>query len=96
MNGVYVTLACQASIFMLLLMHYIHCGCLIRKLGWSLGIFYLILVGLMVWAQVIFFEGNGCGTEAFVLYFWLLFNIAIFFIFVAYGISLWGAYICWA
>ena len=30
------------------------------------------------------------------LYFWLLFNIVIFFIFVAYGISLWGAYICWA
>ena len=30
------------------------------------------------------------------LYFWLLFNIVIFFVFVAYGISLWGAYICWA
>ena len=96
MNGVYITLSCQVAIFMLLLMHYIHCGCLIRKLGWSLGFFYLILVGLMCWAQVIFFEGNGCGDQAFVLYFWLLFNIVIFFIFVAYGISLWGAYICWA
>lgn len=54
------------------------------------------MVGCMVWAQIIFFKANGCGTRAFVLYYWLLLNIVVFFVFVAYGISLWGAYICWA
>ena len=80
----------------MLLMHYIHCGCLLRKLGIILWFFYAAMVGCMVWAQVIFFKANGCGTRAFVLYYWLLFNIIVFFVFVAYGISLWGAYICWA
>ena len=80
----------------MLLMHYIHCGCLLNKLGYVLWFFYLCMVGCMVWAQVIFFKANGCGTRAFVLYYWLLVNIVIFFIFVAWGISLWGAYICWA
>lgn len=28
-------------------------------------------------------------------YFWLIINIIIFYIFVAYGIALWGQYICW-
>jgi hypothetical protein len=29
------------------------------------------------------------------MYFWLILNIVVFYIMVAYGISLWGAYICW-
>ena len=30
------------------------------------------------------------------LYYWLATNIVLFYIFIAYGISLWGAYLCWA
>ena len=30
------------------------------------------------------------------LYYWLGLNVAIFYVFVAYGLSLWGAYLCWA
>ena len=29
------------------------------------------------------------------LYYWLFSNIALFYVLVAYGLSLWGAYICW-
>lgn len=29
------------------------------------------------------------------LYYWLFTNIVLFYILVAYGLSLWGAYICW-
>lgn len=48
-NGVIVTLSVQLSIFTLLLLHYIHCGCLLRKIGAWLGIFYFVLTGLMTW-----------------------------------------------
>ena len=48
-NATIVCLSVQLSIFSLLLLHYIHCGCLLRKLGGWLGIFYFILTGLMTW-----------------------------------------------
>ena len=32
----------------------------------------------------------------FIRYYWLMMNITLFYVFIAYGISLWGAYICWA
>lgn len=94
--GVYTVLGVQASVFLLLLMHYIHCGCLLRKLRIVLAVYYFALVGAMFWAQICFFRGNGCGSQAFVLYYWLAANVAIFYVFVAYGLSLWGAYLCWA
>ena len=49
-DGVIVTLSVQLSIFTLLLMHYIGCGCLLRKIGGWIGIFYFALTGLMTWA----------------------------------------------
>ena len=33
---------------------------------------------------------------AVIYYWWLALNIAIFYVFIAYGLSLWGAYLCWA
>ena len=59
-------------------------------------VYYLLVMGLMIWAQIIFFGGAGCGVQAFVYYYWLAINIGIFYVFIAYGLSLWGAYICWA
>ena len=95
-NGVIIALSVQLSIFFLLLLHYIHCGCLLRKIGAWLGIFYFILTGLMTWCQFIFFKGEGCMRTAVVLYWWLALNIGLFYVLIAYGLSLWGAYLCWA
>ena len=86
----------QIATFLLLTLHYIKCGCLIRKLGMSMGIFYFGMVGSMVYAQVVFFAATDCRSSNFFRYYWLGTNIALFYVFVAYGISLWGAYICWA
>ena len=95
-KALWITFGVQVSIFTLLLMHYIHLGCLIRKLGRSIGAYYFLLVGMMVWTQLIFFRGNECNIISPVLYYWLFVNILLFYVFVAYGLSLWGAYICWA
>jgi len=95
-NGVAITMSVQLSVFFLFLLHYIHCGCCLRKVGGWLGIFYFILTGLMTWVQFIFLEGEGCMREAVVLYWWLAINIFLFYMLIAYGLSLWGAYLCWA
>ena len=29
------------------------------------------------------------------LYYWLFLNISLFYVLIAYGLSLWGGYICW-
>ena len=44
---------------------------------------------------MIFFKGNDCNRVAPVLYYWLFLNIAAFYVMIAFGLSLWGAYICW-
>jgi len=31
-----------------------------------------------------------------VLYYWLGINVVVFYVFMAYGLSLWGQYLCWA
>ena len=48
-RAVIITASVQISLFFLVLLHYIHCGCLLRKLGRWLGIYYFILTGLMTW-----------------------------------------------
>ena len=95
-NSVIIIMSVQLGIFFLLLLHYIHCGCLLRKLGIYLGIFYFVLTGLMTWAQYIFFQGAGCGRTAVAYYWWSTINIGLFYVLIAYGLSLWGAYLCWA
>ena len=30
-----------------------------------------------------------------ILYYWISLNIFSFYVLIAYGLSLWGAYICW-
>ena len=95
-DGVIIALSVQLFIFMLLLMHYIHCGCLLKKIGGFMGVFYFIMSGLMTWVQFIFMKGEGCMREAVTLYWWLGLNIGAFYVLIAYGLSLWGAYLCWA
>lgn len=95
-EAVIITFSVQIGIFFLLLLHYIGCGCCLRKVGGWLGIFYFVLTGLMTWVQFIFMRGEGCMRTAVVYYWWLAFNIGMFYCLIAYGLSLWGAYLCWA
>ena len=95
-RAVIITLSCQLFVFLLLLMHYIGCGCLLRKIGGFMGVAYFILTGMMTWVQFIFMKGEGCMRTSVVLYWWLAINIGLFYVLIAYGLSLWGAYLCWA
>ena len=61
-----------------------------------MAVYYFGVVGAMVSTQVMFFQASSCKSMAFVRYYWLAVNIGLFYVFIAYGISLWGAYICWA
>jgi hypothetical protein len=76
----------QLSTFMLLLFHFIGLGFCLRKLGRGLGLYYFFMVGAMIWTQIIFFKSKGCYMNAPAMYFWLVMQIMVFYIFVAYGI----------
>ena len=95
-NAVIICMSAQIAVFFLFLLGYIGCGCCLRKIGGWIGIFYFILTALMTWTQFIFMDGEGCMREAVTLYWWLALNIGLFYVLVAYGLSLWGAYLCWA
>ena len=95
-DAVIICLSVQLTIFTVLLMHYIGCGCLLKKIGGFLGILYFILTGLMTWCQLIYLRGEGCMRTAVVYWWWLSLNIGLFYVLIAYGLSLWGAYLCWA
>ena len=95
-NAVIICMSAQVSVFFLFLIGYAGMGCLLRKIGGFIGIFYFILTGLMTWCQFIFMEGEGCMREAVTYYWWLALNIGLFYVLIAYGLSLWGAYLCWA
>ena len=82
------------AIFALLLASYI-CPGFIKCLGRATSLFYFVLVGGMVVTQVIFFHGSECNRVAPLLYYWIFINILCFYVLIAYGLSLWGAYICW-
>ena len=76
-------------------MHYIHLGGCIRACGRAIGLYYIYLVGGMIVVQIYILKADGCNRTAPLLYYWLTVNIILFYIFIAYGLSLWGAYICW-
>ena len=95
-EAVIITFSVQLGIFCLLLLHYIGCGCMLRKIGGWLGIFYFAITGLMTWVQFLFMKGDGCMRTAVAYYWWLALNIGMFYVLIAYGLSLWGAYLCWA
>ena len=76
-------------------MHYIHLGGCIKFFGRAIGLYYIYLVAGMIVVQVYILKAEGCNRTAPLLYYWLTVNIILFYIFIAYGLSLWGAYICW-
>ena len=92
--GVYICFAVHLLTFLLLLASFI-CPKCIQAMGRLVGVFYFFIVGAMIGVQYIFFSGQGCNQVAPILYYWLFTNIAAFYCLIAYGISLWAAYICW-
>ena len=76
-------------------MHYIGLGGCIRCFGRAIGLYYVYLVGTMIVVQIYVLKAEGCNRTSPLLYYWLVWNILLFYIFIAYGLSLWGAYICW-
>ncbi len=93
--GLWLAFSIHISAFILLLFHFIGLGFILKKLGRLLGLYYFYMVGAMFFTQVIFFRSKGCQVTAPLLYFWVMLNIVMFYMLVAYGIALWGAYICW-
>ena len=92
--AVYLCSAVHLMTFFLLLSSYL-CNKCVMALGRAMVIFYFGIVASMVYTQVIFFHGQECNMIAPVLYYWIFTNILLFYVLVAYGLSLWGAYICW-
>ena len=93
-NAIYILFGVHLGTFLILLASYT-CPKCIMKLGRGMGIFYFFLVGAMCCVQVIYFHGQNCGMTAPILYYWISLNIFSFYVLIAYGLSLWGAYICW-
>ena len=92
--GIYICAGVHLLTFSMLLASYM-CPSAVNKVGRCMVIFYFMIVGAMVTVQFFFFKGKGCGQVAPIMYYWILTNILCFYVLVAYGLSLWGAYICW-
>lgn len=93
--GLWLLFSVHFVTFFLLLFHFIGCGSCLRHIGRLLGLYYFYMVGAMFATQVFFFQGKNCHLSTPVLYLWIAVNILIFYVIVAYGIALWGSYICW-
>ena len=106
-KALWLTFSIHITTFLMLLLHFIYLGFILRYLGRLLGLYYVYLVGAMIAAQVVFFNGNGktltqtgavevsCFKHSPGMYTWLVLQIAVFYGLVAYGIALCGSYICW-
>ena len=64
-------------------------------MGRAIGLYYIYLVLAMILVQNCMFKAVGCNRSSPLSYYWLCVNVIMFYVFIAYGLSLWGAYICW-
>lgn len=93
--GLWLAFSIHFTSFTMLLFHFIGLGFILKKLGRILGLYYFYMVGAMFTTQIIFFKSKDCNLTSPLLYFWVMLNIIMFYVLVAYGIALWGAFICW-
>ena len=84
-----------STVFIMMLMQFIGLVSCLKTIPRFLMAFYFSLVAVMFFVQMILFQGENCSTDAPVLFFWLVVQIAIFYFIVAYGLAVWGSYICW-
>ena len=57
-------------------------------------VFYFGIVFVMFFTQMYLFEAYTCASESPILYYWLLAQVGIFYFIVAYGLAVWGSYLC--
>ena len=84
-----------STIFVLMLMQFVGLvGCL-KGIPKALMTFYFLLVFVMFFVQMILFQGENCYSESPVIFIWLTVQVGLFYFVVAYGLAVWGSYICW-
>lgn len=49
----------------------------------------------MFFVQMMLFQSDKCYVEVPLIYFWLVAQIMLFYFIVAYGLAMWGSYLCW-
>ena len=58
--------------------------------------FYFFVCACMFFVQMQIWGGteNECRSESPILYWWLVTNIALFYLIVSFGLLTWGSYLC--
>jgi hypothetical protein len=84
-----------ATIFLLMLLQFVGMVSCLKAIPKALMGFYFLLVFVMFFVQMILFQGENCYQESPILFIWLVAQIALFYFTVAYGLAVWGSYICW-
>jgi len=86
----------HTTIFLLMLMQFIGLAFCLKKLQFLLFIFYFVLVATMFFVQLILWQSESCFKQSTVLFVWLAIQVVIFYIIVAYGLAVWGSYVCYS
>ena len=82
-------------VFVMMLLQFIGLVSCLKTIPRAIMGFYFALVGVMFFIQMILFKGTECRTESPIYYYWLVAQIALFYLIVAIGLAKWGSYICW-
>ena len=83
-------------VFVLLLLQVVGMTKCLKNYPKALFGFYFFVCIVMFFVQLMLFggENNNCMTEVPLLYWWLVGQIGIFYLIVAFGLCTWGSYIC--
>ena len=79
-----------------MLMQFLGLAFCLKKMQPVLAVFYFVLVATMFFVQMILWQGVECFSESTTLFVWLAVQIVIFYVIVAYGLAVWGSYICYS
>jgi len=99
--GADLTFACwlvfiiHCTLFLLMMMQFIGLAFCLKKMYKCLAVFYFLIVATMFFVQMILWQGENCMGEATLMWSWLVIQIVLFYFIVAYGLAVWGSYICY-
>jgi len=84
------------TIFILMLFQVIGMIATLKKFNKALFVFYFIVCGCMYVCQMMIWGGveNTCMKETPVLYWYIVTNVIMFYVIVAFGLATWGSYLC--
>ena len=83
-------------LFVLLLLQVVKMTHCLKSVPKLLAAFYFFVCACMFFVQMQIWGGtqNECRTESPILYWWLVTNIALFYLIVTFGLVTWGSYLC--